>query len=58
MHHEANGIFGNEFNEKLFREQLAYFKDIDYTEKVDFMKGLEVDKKIIKTKLTEISLQK
>lgn len=55
---EANGIFGKEFNEKLFREQLAYFKDIDYTEKVDFMKGFEVDEKIIKTKLTEISLQK
>lgn len=54
----AEEIFGKEFNEKLFREQLAYFKDIDYTEKVNFMKGFEVSDEIIKSKLTEISLLK
>ena len=55
---KANGIFGKEFNEKLFREQLAYFEDIDYTEKIDFMTGFEVSEEIVKTKLTEISLLK
>ena len=55
---QANKIFGNEFNEKLIREQLAYFEDIDFTEKVDFMTGFEVDEEIIKTKLTETSLSK
>lgn len=33
----ARQIFKNEFNEKLFRAQLSYFQDIDYTEEVDFM---------------------
>ncbi|MCB6599156.1 hypothetical protein LI118_17050, partial [Erysipelatoclostridium ramosum] len=28
---KAKGIFGAEFNEKIFRAQLAYFKDIDYS---------------------------
>ena len=51
-------IFDGEFNEKLFREQLAYFQDIDYTEKVDFMKGYKVADEIIKSKLTEFSLLK
>lgn len=55
---KANKIFGKEFNEKLFREQLAYFKDVDYTETVDFMTGFEVNDKVINTKLTEISLLK
>lgn len=30
-------IFGNLFNEKLFREQLCYFEDIDCSEKIDFL---------------------
>jgi hypothetical protein len=51
-------IYGAEFNEKLFREQLAYFEDIDYSEKVDFVKGFETEDKKIKDKLIEISLQK
>ncbi len=54
----ANDIFGPEFNEKLFREQLAYFKDIDYTEKVDYMPSFQLADDLVKSKLTEISLQK
>lgn len=54
----AKKLFGQEFNEKIFREQLAFFKDIDYSEKVDFMKGHETEDKIIKDRLTEVSLQK
>lgn len=32
----ARQIFGSGFNEKLFREQLCYFDDIDYSEKVEY----------------------
>lgn len=34
---EAEKIFNREFSEKLFRQQLAYHKDIDYTEPVEFL---------------------
>ncbi len=54
----AKRLFGGEFNEKLFREQLCYFKDIDYTEEIDYLDGFEVDNDIIKKALQEISLQK
>ncbi|MHB8362679.1 MAG: nucleotidyl transferase AbiEii/AbiGii toxin family protein, partial [Patescibacteria group bacterium] len=33
----AKLIFKNEFNEKIFRSQLSYFEDIDYSEKLIFM---------------------
>ncbi len=33
----AQQIFGSAFNEKLFREQIVYFDDIDYTEEIDFL---------------------
>jgi len=49
-------IFAGEFNEKIFREQLSYFKDIDYTERIIYMKGFEIDNKIIKRKLIDFSL--
>lgn len=49
-------IFGNEFNEKIFRTQLAYFKDIDYSERVVFKRGFEVDDEVIKKALVEFSL--
>jgi hypothetical protein len=29
--------FGNNFSEKLFREQLAFHKDIDYSESIDYL---------------------
>lgn len=54
----AKQIFGNEFNEKLFREELSYFEDIDYSENVDYMRGCEVSDKAVKENLSEISLQK
>jgi len=53
---EARKNFGSEFNEKLFRTQLSYFKDINYTERVIYMKGFEVDDKEIKKSLIEFSL--
>ena len=33
----ATEIFKHEFNERLFREQLAFHKDIDYSEKVEYL---------------------
>ena len=49
-------IFKSEFNEKLFRSQLAYFEGINYQESVEFLSGFEVADKVIKTKLIEFSL--
>lgn len=55
---KARDIFGSEFNEKLFREQLAYFNDIDYSEKVDYAKGFEISDSFVKNELIKTSLQK
>lgn len=35
---KAKELFGDAFSPKLFRQQLAYFKDIDYSEQVYFIK--------------------
>jgi hypothetical protein len=34
---QAEKLFGKLFNEKLFREQLTYYEDIDYSEKVNYL---------------------
>jgi len=64
MHHTVSEItvrgvevFGNEFNEKIFRTQLAYFEDIDYSEQVVYKEGFGVDDEIIKKALVEFSLE-
>jgi len=49
-------MFGAEFNEKLFRSQLAFFDDVDYREKVEFLPGFAVNDKKIKKALVEFSL--
>jgi hypothetical protein len=54
---KSREIFGNAFNEKLFRSQLAYFDGMNYEEKVEFLPGFEVSDKIIKDKLTESSIE-
>lgn len=33
----ASAIYGEMFSDKLFRSQLSYFEDIDYTEEVEYM---------------------
>jgi len=53
---KATVIFGHEFNEKLFRSQLAYFDDINYSEKIIFMPGFEVGDEKIKQGLAEFSI--
>jgi len=52
----AKAIFNGEFNERIFREQLSYFKDIDYREEVVYLKGFALSDKIIKKELIEFSL--
>lgn len=49
-------IFGAEFNEKNFREQLVYFKDIDFSEAVDYLPGFEVSESQIKRELVKFSM--
>ena len=51
-------IFGNEFNAKIFRTQLAYSEDIDYPEQVIYKKGFSTDDEIIKKALVEFSLER
>ena len=54
---KAEHIFGKNFNEKIFRVQLAYFKDIDDSEELIFLKGHRVSKQKIKNRLIEFSLK-
>ena len=54
---EAERIFGQLFSEKLFRGQLAFHKDIDYSEPVEYMPGFEVDEQEVKDFLMDKSLQ-
>lgn len=53
---KAREIFSSEFNEKIFRTQLAYFEDIDYTEKIIYREGFEVNDEIIRNSLVDFSL--
>ena len=54
----AKQIYGSFFNEKLFKEQLSYFIDVDYSEEIEFMPGYETDDDEIKQFLTDIATQK
>lgn len=55
---EAERIFGNEFNEKIFRESLTYFEDIDYSEEVISAPGWQISDKIIKQSLLQLAVEK
>jgi len=50
----AKLLFGKEFSSKLFRQQLSYFEDIDYTESVEFI-AESVPEAIIKELLIDIA---
>lgn len=52
----AKIVFKGEFNERLFREQLDFFDDIDYRQVVVFKPGFEVPEEEIKRALKEYSL--
>jgi hypothetical protein len=49
-------IFKGEFNERIFREALSYFDDVNYTEPIEFLPGFEVSDEKIKKSLIEFSL--
>lgn len=53
---KGSKIFGQEFNEKLFRIQLSYFNDVNYDETIEFLPGFEVSDRKIKKELIEFSL--
>jgi hypothetical protein len=52
---KSKELFRSFYNEKLFREQLCYFEDIDYSEKVDFIDPLISEDKI-KHYLTDVAI--
>ena len=43
---KAEEIFSSQFNAKLFREQLCYFDDIDYSETIDYIEYAPGDDEI------------
>ena len=56
---EAEKNFGSHFSGKLFREQLAFHKDIDYSEPIDYLLPPVSDDKIrnfLIDKATDIDL--
>ena len=53
---EATRIFGELFSEKMFRSQLCYFEDIDYTEAIDWLIANPPTDVEIKHVLTEIAV--
>lgn len=52
---KATELFGELFSEKMFRIQLTYFEDVDYTEEVEFLVENPPTEQQIKDKLTEIA---
>jgi hypothetical protein len=52
----AERIFEEEFSSKLFRSQLAYHEDIDYTEEVDYIQGCYAEPAEIKKFLIDVAL--
>ena len=53
---KASSIFGELFSEKLFRAQLSYFADVDYTEEVEYLCETPPSDEEIKVALTRISI--
>ena len=51
----AQELFGNLFSEKLFRQQLCYFKDIDFSEEVQYVQP-PVSQSTIQHFLKDLSL--
>ena len=53
----ATQLFGELYSEKLFRSQLCYFDDIDYTEAIDWLIPNPPNDEEIKMVLTELATQ-
>lgn len=54
---EATRIFGELYSEKMFRSQLCFFDDIDYTEPVDYLLPNPPANDEIKSALVHIAMQ-
>ena len=54
---EAKRLFKDHFSEKLFRQQLAYHKDIVYSEPVVYMNGYEEKEEVIKAFLIQKAME-
>jgi hypothetical protein len=54
---KALSIYGQEFSEKLFRAQLAFHADINYSESVQYLPGFEVSEDEIKQFLIDVSIK-
>lgn len=54
----AKEIFKDAFNEKLLREQLCYFDDLDFRESINFIPNNEVSDEVIKKSLIETATSK
>ncbi len=54
---KAQRIFGNEYNERIFRNALSYFKDINYSPPVAYRPGFSVEEKTVKKGLEKFSLE-
>ncbi|ETR67935.1 MAG: hypothetical protein OMM_11054 [Candidatus Magnetoglobus multicellularis str. Araruama] len=50
----ATSLFGKDFSQKLLRQQLCYFEDVDFTESVEFISN-QVSEIDIKDFLIDIS---
>lgn len=55
---KAKDLFGDAFSTKLFRQQLSYFKDIDYTEEVFYTIGEKPSQKEIENFLMDVATTK
>lgn len=51
----ATALFGDLYSEKMFRAQLCYFEDVDYTEEVDYMIPNPPSDEEIRKSLTSIA---
>jgi len=52
----ASELFHDTFNSKLFRQQLVYFEDIDYSEAVSYVL-VDPGEKVIREFLTETAIE-
>ena len=52
----AHALFQDVFNVKLFREQLAYFEDIDFSEAVEIVSSDQPTDEEIRSFLAEVAL--
>lgn len=53
---QAQKLFPFEFNERLFREQIGFFDDINYKEEVTYKSGFAVPDEAVKKFLSDVSV--